>query len=81
MGSDKKHKHVKVIDVEAVDENDDDFNGPVDTVDIFDSVAGGADTRPRNKRLVDIENPLSDEDKQLVDENTFKSEPDDGEQD
>lgn len=81
MADDKKHKHIKVIDVEAIDEKDDANGGPVDTVDILDSVSD-AETprRQRNKRLEDIENPLSNEDSDVVEENLFPSEPDNDEQ-
>lgn len=81
MTDDKKHKHIKVIDVEAIDEKDDDNGGPVDTVDILDSVSdAGTPSRQRNKRLEDIENPLSNEDNDVVEENLFPSEPDNDEQ-
>ncbi|AQT46690.1 MULTISPECIES: hypothetical protein [Bartonella] len=81
MTNDDKHKHVKVVDVEKIDEQDDEKNGPVDTVDIFDDVTGedNGEFRPRNKRQEDIENPLSDEDRDVVGENLFTSEPDKGE--
>lgn len=81
MTSNDKNKHVKVIDVEKIDEQDDAKGGPVDTVDIFDDVTGEDDGvfRPRNKKAEDIENPLSDEDKDVVGENLFASEPDEDE--
>lgn len=81
MTDDKKHKHIKVIDVEAIDEKDDANGGPVDTVDILDNVSdAGTPSRQRNKRLEDIENPLSNEDSDVVEENLFPSEPDNDEQ-
>lgn len=81
MTDDKKHKHMKVIDVEAIDEKDDANGGPVDTVDILDSVSdAGTPRRQRSKRLEDIENPLSNEDSDVVEENLFPSEPDNDEQ-
>ncbi|WP_303853946.1 hypothetical protein [Bartonella apis] len=81
MSDDDKNKHVKIVDVEKLDEQDDDKNGPVDTVDIFDDVTGDDDGkfRPRNKKAEDIENPLSDEDRDVVGENLFTSEPDEDE--
>lgn len=83
MTQDDKSKHVKVVDVDKIDEQDDEKNGPVDTVDIFDDVTGDDNGvfRPRNKKAEDIENPLSDEDKDVVGENLFTSEPDQGEPD
>ena len=81
MAEDKKHKHIKVIDVEAIDEKDDANGGPVDTVDFLVSVCdAGAPRRQRNKRLEDIENPLSNEDSDVVEENLFPSEPGNDEQ-
>lgn len=48
MAEDQKHKNIKVIDVEAIDEKDDANGGPVDTVDILDSVSdAGAPRRQR----------------------------------
>lgn len=75
------NKHVKVVDVEKIDEQDDGKGGPVDTVDIFDDTTGEDNGvfRPRNKKADDIENPLSDEDKDVVGENLFTSEPDEDE--
>lgn len=81
MTSSDKNKHVKVVDVEKIDEQDDAKGGPVDTVDIFDDATGEDNGvfRPRNKKAEDIENPLSDEDKDVVGENLFTSEPDEDE--
>lgn len=81
MNTDSKNKHVKIIDVEKIDEQDDAKGGPVDTVDIFDDVTGEDEgqRRPRNKKAEDVENPLSDEDTDVVGENLFSSEPDEDE--
>ncbi|WP_297326493.1 hypothetical protein [uncultured Bartonella sp.] len=81
MMNDNKNKHVKVVDVEKIDEQDDGKGGPVDTVDIFDDTTGEDNgvLRPRNKKAEDIENPLSDEDKDVIGENLFTSEPDEDE--
>ncbi|WP_297322444.1 hypothetical protein [uncultured Bartonella sp.] len=78
MDAEKRKKHIKIIDVEKIDERDDAKGGPVDTVDIFDDVTGddGGQFRPRNKKAEDIDNPLSDEDFNIVNENMFTSEPD-----
>ena len=37
------------------------------------------DDKSKHVKVVDIENPLSDEDRDVVGENLFTSEPDDGE--
>lgn len=78
MTDQNKNKHMKIIDVEAIDDADDAAGGPVDTVDIFDDLANGSHSaeRKRNKSLEDVENPLSDEDKDVVEENLYSSEPD-----
>lgn len=78
MDTEKRKHHIKIIDVEKIDERDDAKGGPVDTVDIFDDVTGddGGQFRPRNKKAEDIDNPLSDEDLNIVNENMFTSEPD-----
>lgn len=78
MDTEKRKHHIKIIDVEKIDERDDAKGDPVDTVDIFDDVTGddGGQFRPRNRKAEDIDNPLSDEDLDIVNENMFTSEPD-----
>ena len=80
----KSHDHkIKIIDVEKMDEQDDNAGGPVDTVDIFDEVTEGESPRghgERRKYLDDIENPLDNEEKDVLSENMYQSEPDEDEE-
>lgn len=82
MDIEKRNKHIKIIDVEKIDEQDDGKGGPVDVVDIFDDVTGedNGQFRQRNRKAEDIENPLSDEENSVISENLFTSEPDADEQ-
>ncbi|UXN04563.1 hypothetical protein [Bartonella sp. HY406] len=74
---------IKIIDVEKLAEQDDNLDGPIDTVDIFDEVAEGGSPRydgNRRKYLDDIDNPLDNEDTDIVNENMYESEPDEDEE-
>ncbi|UXM94078.1 hypothetical protein N5853_08090 [Bartonella sp. HY329] len=74
---------IKIIDVEKLDEQDDNENGPVDTVDIFDEVTEGGTPRQQRQRhqyLDDIDNPLDNEDADIISENMYESEPDQNEE-
>lgn len=76
----KENKHkIKIIDVEALDDANENQGGPIDMVDIFDNVTDGNSSKSDkmlNKRLEDIANPLNDEDADVLQENLYESEPD-----
>lgn len=76
----KENKYkIKIIDVEALDDANENQGGPIDMVDIFDNVTDGNSSKSDkmlNKRLEDIANPLNDEDADVLQENLYESEPD-----
>lgn len=72
------HKKNKIIDVEKIDEADDNANGPIDVVDIFDEVTGDTSSHNhgrRRKYLYDNENPADNEEQDTLNQNEFSSEP------
>lgn len=84
MNGHKEHEKMKIIDVEAIDEQDDGAGGPVDTVDIMDEITEGIPERGeprRHKKLEDFENPFDNEDKDILQDNLYQSEPDSDESD